>query len=121
MGSIPEIVVDGVTGFLCDGVDAAVEHVPRLATLARTACREHVEATFSLDRMADRYIDAYAEALRLRTPPPPTAEQLRWRRHDWWDRPMAFTDIPPRPQHSVENVELPGVSASWSRSPGVTR
>ena len=106
MGSVPEIVVDGVTGFLCDGVADAVAKVPRLAALSRRACRERVESTFSLDRMTDRYVDAYAEALRMRTPPPPTAEQARWRRHDWWDRPMAFTDIPPRPKHPVEAVEL---------------
>jgi glycosyltransferase involved in cell wall biosynthesis len=102
MGSIPEIVVDGVTGFLCDDVDDAAAAVPRLATLSRSACRSHVETTFSIERMVDRYVDAYAEALRLRTPPPPTDEQLRWRRHDWWDRPMAFTDIPPKPQHTLD-------------------
>ncbi len=61
----------------------------------------HVESTFSVERMVDRYVDAYAEALRLRTPPPPTDEQLRWRAHDWWDRPMAFTDIPPKPAHAL--------------------
>jgi glycosyltransferase involved in cell wall biosynthesis len=102
MGSIPEIVADGVTGFLCDDVEDAVAKVPRLAALSRAACRRHVETTFSLDRMADRYVEAYAEALRLRTPPPPTGDQLRWRRHDWWDRPMAFTDIPPKPRHPLE-------------------
>ena len=48
------------------------------------------------------YVGAYARALHLRTPPTPTAEQLRWRAHDWWDRPMAFTDIPPRPEHALE-------------------
>ena len=107
MGSVPEIVVDGVTGFLCDGVGDAVAHVPRLAGLSRAACREHVESAFSLERMIDRYAVAYADALRLRTPPPPTAAQLRARRHDWWDRPMAFTDIPPRPRHAVEDAALP--------------
>lgn len=101
MGSIPEIVVDGVTGFLCDGVTDAVAKVPALATLSRRACRAHVESTFSLDRMVDRYLDAYAQALRLGTPPPPTEDQLRWRRHDWWDRPMAFTDIPPKPASEI--------------------
>jgi glycosyltransferase involved in cell wall biosynthesis len=101
-GSVPEIVVDGVTGFLCDGVDDAVVRVPQLPTLARSACRVHVEATFSAERMVERYLDAYAEALRLRTPLPPTPEQLRWREHDWWDRPMAFTDIPPRPTHRID-------------------
>jgi len=97
MGSVPEIVRDGVTGFVCASVDEAVGRVPQLPSLSRAACRAHVAATFSIDRMIDRYLDAYRTALRLGTPPPPTAEQLRWRAHDWWDRPMAFTDLPPKP------------------------
>jgi glycosyltransferase involved in cell wall biosynthesis len=114
MGSIPEIVVDGVTGFLCDGVDDAVTAVPRLPSLSRAACRARVETTFSLDRMVERYIEAYEIALRLGTPPPPTAEQRRWREHDWWDRPMAFTDIPPKPHHQIDVDHL-----SASRRPGI--
>jgi len=104
MGSIPEIVVDGATGFLCDDVADAVAKVPALASLSRRACRAHVEATFTVERMVDRYAGAYAEALRLKIPPPPTEEQRRWRLHDWWDRPMAFTDFPPKPQHPVIGV-----------------
>ena len=65
MGSIPEIVVDGVTGFLCDSVEDAVAKVPRLAGLDRRACRTRVEREFSLERMIDRYLDAYARALEL--------------------------------------------------------
>ncbi len=107
MGSIPEIVVDGVTGYLCDDLAAAVAQVPRLAALSRRACREHVESNFSLDRMVDRYLGAYADALQLGTPPPPSAEHMRWRRHDWWDRPMAFTDIPPRPHAALERIQFP--------------
>jgi glycosyltransferase involved in cell wall biosynthesis len=98
MGSLPEIVVDGTTGFLCATVDEAVAAVPRLAALDRAACRAHVETTFSTERMVDRYLDAYAKALERKLPPPPSAERLAWRKHDWWDRPMAFTDLPPRPQ-----------------------
>jgi glycosyltransferase involved in cell wall biosynthesis len=98
MGSIPEIVVDDVTGFLCDGVADAVVKAPQLASLDRRACRARVEAEFSLERMVDRYLEAYARALDLRVPPPPTDEQLRWRAHDWWDRPMAYTDIPDKPE-----------------------
>jgi len=98
MGSIPEIVVDGETGFLCDDVDAAVARVPQLAALSRRACRTRVETTFSSERMIDRYLDAYAVALAQKLPPPPTQDELGWRAHDWWDRPMAFTEIPPKPR-----------------------
>ncbi len=99
MGSMPEIVVDGVTGFLCDGVDEALERVPQLAQLDRRACRRHVEDQFSVDRMIDGYLGAYARALEMRIPPPPTPDQRRARRHDWWDRPMAYTEIPPKPKN----------------------
>jgi len=97
MGSIPEIVVDGVTGFLCDGVDEAVAKLPLLASLDRRACRAHVESTFSIERMIDRYLQAYARAVELQVPPPPSAQTLSARKHDWWDRPMAYTEIPPKP------------------------
>jgi glycosyltransferase involved in cell wall biosynthesis len=97
MGSVPEIVVDGITGYVCDDVDEAVAKVPHLATLDRRACRERVEREFTIERMVDRYVDAYATAVKQKLPAPPSAEQLRWRKHDWWDRPMAFTDIPERP------------------------
>ena len=99
MGSMPEIVVDGVTGFLCDDVEDAVAKVPRLAGLDRRASRAHVEREFSLERMIDRYLGAYERALQLRLPPPPGEATLRMRRHDWWDRPMAYTEIPPKPKN----------------------
>jgi glycosyltransferase involved in cell wall biosynthesis len=97
MGSIPEIVVDGVTGFLCDDVADAVARVQQLALLDRHACRARVEAEFTVERMIDRYCAAYDRALALALPPEPTPQELRWRAHDWWDRPMAYTDIPPKP------------------------
>jgi len=97
MGSVPEIVRDGVTGYVCDTVDEAVARVPQLASLDRLACRTHVETTFSVEHMIDRYLGAYKVALGRRLPGRPTAAQERARAHDWWDRPMAFTDMPPRP------------------------
>ena len=97
-GSVPEIVVDGVTGFLCDGIEEAVARVPKLASLDRRACAKRVEECFTVERMIDRYVTAYEAAIEQKLPPDPTAEQLRWREHDWWDRPMAFTDIPPKPK-----------------------
>jgi glycosyltransferase involved in cell wall biosynthesis len=98
MGSVPEIVIDGVTGFICDGVEDAIAKVPKLASLDRRACRARVEAEFTVEKMIDRYVTAYTRAVELRLPPEPTAEQLHWRKHDWWERPMAYTEIPPKPR-----------------------
>jgi glycosyltransferase involved in cell wall biosynthesis len=113
MGSIPEIVVDGVTGFLCDDVADAVSKVPLLSKLDRAACRAHVEATFSVEHMIDRYLEAYATAVERRLPAPATPEQLRWRRHDWWDRPMGYTEIPAKPSSlSFDEVRNAPVNGS---------
>jgi glycosyltransferase involved in cell wall biosynthesis len=98
MGSIPEIVVDGVTGFLCDDVADAVEKIPQLASLDRHACRRRVESEFTVERMIDRYLAVYESALALRLPPAPSRHVLAERSHDWWDRPMAYTEIPPKPK-----------------------
>ncbi|MBV8154810.1 MAG: hypothetical protein JOY98_10335 [Candidatus Eremiobacteraeota bacterium] len=48
--------------------------------------------------MIDRYLLAYERALALGLPPPPTEATLRMRAHDWWDRPMAYTETPPKPE-----------------------
>lgn len=97
LGSTLEIVEDGKTGFLCDSALEAVSRVRDLAALSRHDCRRRVEQMFTVERMVDRYCAFYEEALRLHTPPPPSAAQLAAREHDWWDRPQAFTDIPPKP------------------------
>lgn len=97
MGSIPEIVVDGATGFVCDTVEEAAARVPALASIDRRACRARVEAEFTVERMIDRYLGAYNQVLALGLPPEPPEAVLQARRHDWWDRPMAYTDIPPKP------------------------
>ena len=104
MGSIPEIIINGETGFLCKSVDEAVARVPELRDLDRRACRRRVEEQFTVEHMVDRYADAYAKALVQRSPPAPTTEQLEARKHDWWDRPMAFTDIPPKPTTAFEDL-----------------
>jgi glycosyltransferase involved in cell wall biosynthesis len=98
IGSVPEIVVHGESGFCCDSVDDAVALVPQLSHLDRHKCRERVEREFTIERMIDRYLLAYEAVMNQRTPRPPTPAQLAARAHDWWDRPMAFTDIPPKPK-----------------------
>jgi glycosyltransferase involved in cell wall biosynthesis len=54
-GSVPEIVLDGVTGFVCSTFKELIEAVPKVASLDRAACRRHVERNFTPSVMADGY------------------------------------------------------------------
>ncbi len=58
-GSMPEIIVDGTTGFLVESVEAAAIAVSRITEIDRRDCRAHVERRFSADRMVDDYIRVY--------------------------------------------------------------
>jgi glycosyltransferase involved in cell wall biosynthesis len=60
VGSVPEVVVDGVTGFVADTLHDMAEAIPRVKELDRRACREHVERCFSPKAMADGYEAAYS-------------------------------------------------------------
>jgi glycosyltransferase involved in cell wall biosynthesis len=62
-GSMPELIEHGVTGFLVDSVDEAVEAVGRIGEIDRAACRASVAARFTVDRMADRYWELYRSLL----------------------------------------------------------
>lgn len=59
LGSVPEVVADGRTGFHVEGVDAAVAAVGRLDELDRAECRAHVERRFGVDRMVEGYLEVY--------------------------------------------------------------
>ena len=62
-GSMPELIDHGVTGFLVDSMDDAVEAIGRIGEIDRAACRAALAARFSVDRMADRYLDLYRSLL----------------------------------------------------------
>jgi glycosyltransferase involved in cell wall biosynthesis len=58
-GSMAELIDDGVTGFLVDNVDEAVDAIRRIGEIDRAACRAAVSARFTVDHMADRYLKLY--------------------------------------------------------------
>ena len=62
-GSMPELIDDGVTGFLVDSFDEAVAAIERVGEIDRAACRRHVADNFTVDRMADRYLTLYRDLL----------------------------------------------------------
>ncbi len=62
-GSVPEVVDDGVTGFIVDTVDQAVMACNLLDQLDRTAIRRQFETRWSASRMADGYVAIYRSLL----------------------------------------------------------
>lgn len=80
-GAIPEVVKDGLTGFIIDpddedrpgkgswvikkqGIEGLVEAVNRIGEIDRAACRKHVEENFTREKMISKYIDLYSRLLR---------------------------------------------------------
>ena len=64
LGSCREVIADGVTGYLVNGVDEAVEALGRIDRIDRRKCRRHVEENFTIDRMVANYEKVYAEIFR---------------------------------------------------------
>jgi glycosyltransferase involved in cell wall biosynthesis len=60
-GSVPEVVEDGVTGFICDDEADMIEAVERIHEIDRARCRQVAEERFSRERMADDYIQVYRQ------------------------------------------------------------
>ena len=65
-GAAPEIIEDGVTGYLCETDDEMVDRIGDIDKLDRTACRAIVEDYFSTKRMAAEHIDLFASILAAR-------------------------------------------------------
>jgi glycosyltransferase involved in cell wall biosynthesis len=59
-GSVPEIIDDGVTGFIVDSVEEAIESLKRIPKLSREKCRQVFEERFSASRMVKDYLSIYA-------------------------------------------------------------
>jgi glycosyltransferase involved in cell wall biosynthesis len=62
-GSVPEIVVDGKTGFVVDSMDAMIEAVNRIDSINPRECREHVQNHFSITSMAGNYSELYRKII----------------------------------------------------------
>jgi glycosyltransferase involved in cell wall biosynthesis len=58
-GSVPEVLSDGVTGYVVDSVEDAVSAVERIDRLSRAVCRRVFEERFDASRMARDYLDVY--------------------------------------------------------------
>jgi glycosyltransferase involved in cell wall biosynthesis len=58
-GAVPEIMVDGKTGFVVDSLDAMIEALDRIDSIDPGECRRHVHSHFSIRSMALKYSNVY--------------------------------------------------------------
>jgi glycosyltransferase involved in cell wall biosynthesis len=66
MGSVPEILDEGTTGFLVNSLDEAAIAVHRASSLNRKICRRVFEERFSVGRMCMNYLEVYRRVIDQR-------------------------------------------------------
>ena len=63
LGSMPELIIEGVTGFLVDDVAGAVAAVDRIDEIRRAHCRSDVEHRFTAERMVANYVSLFEDVI----------------------------------------------------------
>src|SRR5690606_9346772 len=66
-GSVPEVLEDGVTGYLVTDMNRAVQAAQRVHQLSRARCREEFERRFTATTMATAYERIYETLVRKRS------------------------------------------------------
>jgi glycosyltransferase involved in cell wall biosynthesis len=78
-GSIPEVIDEGVTGFIVGSVEEGAAAVARARTLDRVRCRNVFEERFSAARMARDYVRVYEELVAAPDLAPSAAKERPWK------------------------------------------
>jgi glycosyltransferase involved in cell wall biosynthesis len=63
-GSAPEVIEDGVTGYLVKTKEEMAERIRQLDRIDRKRCRARARERWSVTRMAEDYSDLYAQLLQ---------------------------------------------------------
>ena len=66
-GAVPEVIEDGVTGFICDDVDEMTDAIGRIGEIDPEECRRGA-ARFSAERMCRGYVDVYRSLVEESAP-----------------------------------------------------
>lgn len=64
-GSMPELIRNGLNGYLVRTVDDAIDAVGKIDDIDRLACHRFVEENFSIERMVNDYLKVYEQILEL--------------------------------------------------------
>jgi glycosyltransferase involved in cell wall biosynthesis len=67
-GSVPELIVDGVTGFVRDSEAELADALRHVGELDRVQCRKDAAERFSTPRMVDEHVELYQRAAARRRP-----------------------------------------------------
>jgi glycosyltransferase involved in cell wall biosynthesis len=62
-GSVPEIIDDGVTGFVNETLEEMANSVKRIETIDRAQCRAAFDTRFTVERMARDYVRIYEQVI----------------------------------------------------------
>ncbi len=68
-GSVPEIVDDGITGFLVHNAEEAAKAVEGIAAIERRSCRRRFEERFSARRMSEDYLALFERLVNGQSEP----------------------------------------------------
>ncbi len=63
LGSVPEIIAHGKSGFICSSVDECVAAIDKAVRLDRRGCHDHVLMNFTAQRMTDGYEAVYRQLM----------------------------------------------------------
>jgi glycosyltransferase involved in cell wall biosynthesis len=63
LGSVPEIIADGVSGYICDSVAECIAAVSKVTAISRSGCREYVADRFGVAQMTAGYEAVYQQLL----------------------------------------------------------
>ena len=62
-GALPEVVAEGVTGFIIDNADQMISALGRVSEIEPEHCRAYARQHYSAQRMADAYEDLYRKLI----------------------------------------------------------
>jgi glycosyltransferase involved in cell wall biosynthesis len=67
IGSVPEIIDQGVSGFIVESIEESVEAVKSISSLSRKVVRETFEKRFSASGMAKNYLELYEDMIKVKS------------------------------------------------------
>ena len=67
-GSVPEVVSDGISGYICASLEEMIKRMPDLDKLKPAIVRQYAEEHFSVERMASSYAELYSSVVDEQVP-----------------------------------------------------